>query len=168
MRSDADRIGHHVQIAGQPVGEGLRERFKAAAPRLLVPRRFQVQLEQPGPAVWPFEATARRLVEVGKLGLDFLAREALVCELRYCVRLGNVGEEPSQGQQRPPAMDAAMPIETAEENRMEHPRRARVHIALKHVIELVRIFLRHMAERDCGHPRRELGIELCHKWNPAT
>ena len=74
--------------------------------------------------------------------------------------LPDIREQPPQRQQGPPAVDAAVPVETAEEDRVERARRQRVLVADQHMIELVRIFLRHMAERDARDARGEVGVEL--------
>ena len=62
-------------------------------------------------------------------------------------------------QQRPPAMHAAMPVEAAEEDRVEHARRQRIAVACQDMVELVRIFLRHMAKRDAGESCGEILVE---------
>ncbi len=48
-------------------------------------------------------------------------------------------------------MNAAVPVETSEEDRMKSARRERVLIANQNMVELMRIFFRHMAERDARH-----------------
>jgi hypothetical protein len=44
-----------------------------------------------------------------------------------------------------------MPIEASEKDRVKHAWRQRIGIALENMVELVRIFLRHMAKRDSCH-----------------
>ena len=67
MRADADRIGEHREIAAQPLGEGARQRLELCAPRIVVPRRFEVQVQQPRPAIGPLEPATERPVEIGEL-----------------------------------------------------------------------------------------------------
>jgi hypothetical protein len=57
-------------------------------------------------------------------------------------------------------MDAAVPVEAAEEDRMQLARRQNVGVAVERVLELVRIFARDMAERDAREPARHLRVEL--------
>ena len=64
-------------------------------------------------------------------------------------------------------MDAAVPVETAVEDRVERPGPERIGVARQHMIELVRIFAAHMAERDPGHLRSH-GLIEPHSMNPAT
>ena len=52
-----------------------------------------------------------------------------------------------------------MPVKAAEEDRMQHPRRQRVAVAEQDVVELVRIFARHMAKRDPGEARGQSLVE---------
>src|SRR3954447_5417713 len=129
--------------------------------------RFEVQLEQPPPAVRPLEPAAQRPIEIGELGSVFFVSECLIREGRDRVRLLNLREQSPQRQQGPPAVDAAVPIEAAEEDRVELAWREHVLIAGKHMIELVRIFARDVAEGDACDARSKCGIELGHRWNPA-
>ena len=52
-----------------------------------------------------------------------------------------------------------MPVEASEEDRVQDVRRKRVLVRPEHMVELVRIFLPHMAERDPGEARRRVRIE---------
>ena len=58
-----------------------------------------------------------------------------------------------------------MPVEAAEEDRVQVARGARVGVAEQHMVELVRIFAGDMAERD---PREPLGHRLVEPHRNAT
>jgi hypothetical protein len=125
-----------------------------------VPGRFKVQVQQPCPTVGPLEPGGSRPIEIGELGSDFFRREAGVGELGDGRRFGHVGEQSAQGEQGPPAVDAAVPVEASEKDRVELARRAQVQVAVEDMVELVRIFARDMAERDAREPRGELRVEF--------
>ncbi len=62
-------------------------------------------------------------------------------------------------------MDAAVPVEAPEEDRVKHARRLCILIVQQDMVELVRIFLCDVAERD---PRKSLGKLLVQSHrNPA-
>src|SRR5690348_6346770 len=129
MRADADRIGEDLKVAAQPLGKGASEGFELASPWIAVPRRFELQLKEPCPAVRPLEAAAEGAIEIGELCADILAGEGLVRELRDRRGFLDVRKQPPQRQQRPPAVDAAVPVETAVKDRVKHARRQRVRVA---------------------------------------
>jgi hypothetical protein len=93
-----------------------------------------------------------RAVEVGALDRDRLGGEAGV-EQRADPR-GRVHgwEAAQQACQHPVGVDAGMPVEAAEEHRVERARRAQVLRAGEDVVGLVRIRPRHMPEGDRGEP----------------
>ena len=92
-----------------------------------------------------------RPVEIGQLGGDLLRREGRIRQRVDRARLDHVRIHPPQRQQRPPAVDTAVPVEAAEEDRVEIARSARILIARQHMIELVRIFARDVTQRDPRH-----------------
>src|SRR6185312_1346219 len=167
MRADADRIGQDLEIPTQPSGESPSERLDFRAPMLFVPRRFQVELEQPRPAVGTLEPPARRAVQISEFNPHLLRREAPVRQLLDRPGFRNGREQAAQGQERPPAVHAAVPVEAAEEDRVQDTRRQRVRIGGQHMIELVRIFPGHMTKSDLRQLRCKRRIESRHKWNPA-
>src|ERR1043165_3667379 len=148
MRPRADRVGEDLKVIAKAIRECSCERFQFPAPAtLLVSHRFEMQIEQPGPAVRSLETTAQRPVEIDEFGADLLRGEGLVRELRNLfVRI-----EPVQRQQRPPAMDTAMPVEASVEDRMKRAGSLCVRVAFKNMVELVRIFLGHMPKSDLAH-----------------
>ncbi len=160
MRAHPDRIGHHAEVGVQATGECTRERLQRFGPaRIVVARGLEVKLQQPGPAVRPLEPPAQRPVQIGQLNAHLLRREAAVGELLDRPRFVRIREQPPQRQQRPPAVHAAVPVEAAEEDRVQHMRRQRILVRPEHMVELVRIFLPHMAERDAGEACRRICIE---------
>src|SRR4029079_15236077 len=136
------------QMLVKTSSEGTCERLEIGAPGCGVPSGFEVEVKQPGPAVRPLEPAAQRTIEIGALRLYLLRGEAIVRDANDRVGFGNIGKQAPQRQQRPPSVDAAVPIEAAEEDRMQHSRRLRVRVAFQHMIELVRIFSGDVAERD--------------------
>src|SRR5690349_13831851 len=94
---------------------------------------FQVEIEQPTPAVWALKAAACWPVEISELGSDIFGCETLVGEAADLPCLGNVGEESLKRQQSPPAVDATVPIEAAEEDRVKRARGQRVRVAGEHM-----------------------------------
>ena len=89
-------------------------------------------------------------------------RAPFLIDMARDLGLGHVREQPPQRQQGPPAMDAAVPVETAEKDRVKRLGPQRIIIAVEHMVELVRIFARDMAERDPGHMACEFGCKLDH------
>jgi hypothetical protein len=63
-------------------------------------------------------------------------------------------------QQRPPPVDAAVPIETAKEDRVKLSWRKRVLNAEEHMVELVRIFFRDVPQRDPRQVRGKTCVQL--------
>src|SRR5438045_7281890 len=116
MRSDADRVSQDREIIMQPLCEGARERFERPPPIPFMSRCLQMQLKQPRPAIRPLEPAAQRPIEISKLTADLFGRESLAGEPLYRFRFFSVRKQPAQCQQRPPAVDAAVPIEAAEED----------------------------------------------------
>jgi hypothetical protein len=49
-------------------------------------------------------------------------------------------------------MYATVPVEAAKEDRVKLARRTEVFVAKEHMVELLRIFLAHMAQRDPREP----------------
>jgi hypothetical protein len=159
--ADADRIGQLAKIGAQSLCEGTGQRLQLGGPAAIVMTRgFQVKVEQPAPAVGPFEPGRERPVEIGKLGRYLFGGEAVVCQIGNGRSFFDPWKQSPQSQQRPPAMDAAVPVEAAVEDRMELARRPSVLIAEQHMVELVRIFLGDVAQRDAGELARQLSIEL--------
>ena len=77
MRADADRIGQHWQDSRAAARRRRGPAARAAPPRpVVVPRRLEVQVEQPGPAIGPLEPGRQRPVEIGELGRDLAGGEA--------------------------------------------------------------------------------------------
>src|SRR5206468_4307109 len=123
-----------------------RERLELSRPAPIMTRRFKVQIEQPGPAIRPLEPAAQRPMEIGELDCNPFACECLAGEPRDGVCFLDVREQPPQGEQGPPAVDATVPVEAAEEDRMQLAWRQRVVTREQHMVELVGIFTRDMAE----------------------
>jgi len=167
MGSDPDRVRHDVEIGAKALRKDGRQRLQLIAPAFVVPGRLEMKLEQPGPTVRPLEASARGPVEIGKLGAHLLGRETAVRQLGDRRRFIHLREQSSKREQGPPAVDAAVPVEAAKEDRVKRAGRQSIRVTVQHMIELVRIFLGHMAEGDCRHPRGEPGIEPSHRRKPA-
>jgi hypothetical protein len=162
VRTDADRVSQDREIVAEPLRERTRKRLERISPWFGVARRFQVKSEQPCLAVGPLETAAERPLEIAEFAGDLLLREAIRCQIGDRVALGDRREQPPHGQQRPPAVDAAMPVEAAVEDWVKLPRRQRIVVAEQHVVELVRIFLPHMTERYPRHVRSQVGVQCAH------
>src|SRR5690606_24333605 len=72
-------------------------------------------------------------------------------------RLGQVRIQPVQGEQGPPAVHARVPVEAAEEERVQGARALHVAGAAHHVVQLVRVLAGHVAERGAGVQAGDLG-----------
>src|SRR5271154_4966252 len=78
-------------------------------------------------------------------------------------------ELPVKGRQQPMAVQTGMPVETAEEDRMQRAWRLRVGGAVQYVIKLVGIFACDMAERNGGKARCQFGRDsVRHLRNTST
>ena len=163
MSADANRVGQNLKIMAQASGEFIGERLEIRTPCRPMPSRFEMQVEQPPPALGPLESAAELAAEIVELDPKLVRRERRVRKIRDPL----VWVKPVQRQQAPPAVDATVPVEAAEEDWVKLARRAGVFVAEQHVVELVWIFLGHMTQRDGRHARGEVGIEP-HRWNPAT
>src|SRR3954471_4518526 len=75
MRSNADRIGQDLQIIAQPLRESARQRLELGGPSLVMPGRFQVQVEQPREAIRTLKAAAQRPVDISELGRHLVTGE---------------------------------------------------------------------------------------------
>ena len=119
--------------------------------------RLGVEREQPGPAIGPLEPAGIGAVEIGELAGDLARRQHLV-DQRLDPRAGRqVGEKPGDAQQQPPAVDAAVPVEAAEEDRMKRARPGNVLRPVQDMVELVRIFAADMADAMSANRRRSRG-----------
>ncbi len=167
MRPHADRVGQHGQVIAKAVGEGARQKFELGCPTFVVARRFEVQIEQPTPAVGTLEPASHRPLEKGDLAGDLLKGEAVISQLRDRISLGDLWKQPSDCQQRPPAVNAAMPVEASVEDRVKDTRRREILVCSQHLVQLVRIFLAHVAERDPRQVGGKVGVESGHRRNPA-
>src|ERR1044071_2606696 len=108
------------------MGKGARERVDLRGPALLMASRLEVKVEQPGPPIWSLESPAQRPIEIGQFRRDLFLGEGAGGERTYVRGLGKVGKKPAQGQQGPPTVHAAVPIEASEEDRMQDARRCEV------------------------------------------
>ena len=157
MRADRDRIGEQRQIGCEPFRKGPGQRLQPLTPcAIFMPRGLGVQGQQPAPAIGPFEPARFGSVEIGEFGRQLVGREGFIRQRGDLVRFGHLREQPPQGQQRPPAMDAAVPVVTAEKHRMRLARRADIRVRGEDVIVLEGIGPRHMAERDPGVAARQI------------
>ena len=129
---------------------------------------FGLQREQPAPAIGPLEAARGGAGEVSDFGGDVGGRHRFGkqradarrgCEIRIAAQ--DAGEQPV-------AMDAGMPVERAEIDGVcgawaDHVVRAR-----HHVVHLVRILARDMAEREAGELLGQIGRELGHAFTGSS
>src|SRR5690606_3050730 len=123
--------------------ESARKRLELAGPVPVgVSGRFQMQVEQPRPAIGPLEPCRERPGQISALHGNFFGGECAVREALDLEGFGAIAIQPPNRQQRPPAVNATMPVETAEEDGVKLSRWPCILVAAKHVIELVRIFLR--------------------------
>ena len=88
-------------------------------------------------------------------GNGIVLSEGLVCESGYRHNFRNLRERPPQRQQRPPTVDAAVPVEAAVEDRVERRRQLHVLGPDHDMVELVRPFAAEMAERQRREARGE-------------
>ena len=66
VRADGDRIGEDAEVIAKPPRKGPRQRFDpCAALCILMPFGLVMQIQQPAPAIGPFEPAGRRPVEIG-------------------------------------------------------------------------------------------------------
>ncbi len=150
MGAGADGIGQPGQIESEPVGEGPRQRLQIRRPFGIVTLRLGVEREQPGPAIRTLERAGISAIEIGKLAFD-PGRDQHLVEQGFDPR-GDLEarKQPPGTQQQPIAVDAAVPVEAAEEDRMQRARPERVLGPLHDMVELVRKFAGDVAERELG------------------
>ena len=143
------RVRSSFLLAQDDVGQGAQQQFPRRAAQGVL------QGQQPGPAVGALEPSAQRTVEIGELAGDLFGSERLVREPRNLfARIESV-----ERQQGPPAVDAAVPVEAAEKDRVERAWRTQILVAEQDMVELVRKFPGHMAKRDPGEARAEGLVE---------
>ena len=111
----------------EPLGERVGQRrsvFAQRRPSSFVCRaKFARQHQQPGPAIGPLETAGVRPRQIGELARDVVWRECAVEQRADRVGLGQVGEAAVEPRQQPVAVHAGMPVEAAEEDRMQRARR---------------------------------------------
>ena len=128
-----------------------------------MPLQFGMQCEQPRPAIGPLKSCGHGTIKEGPFYGDFFRHQHFIGARVDVGCLRHVREKPGQPHDLPPAMDAAMPVETAMENRMERGRYARILWPVQHQIHLVRIRLADVAKRGAGKLRRNGGGQYCHR-----
>ncbi len=167
MGAGADRIGQLGQIEFEPFGKGGGERLQIRGPGpVVMAPRLAMEREQPAPAVRPLEAAGISAVEIGELARNVAGRQHLLRQRLDLPRLGQLGKQPSHAQHQPPAMDAAVPVEAAEEDRVQVAGAEHVLRPFHHMIELMRIFASDVAERDRSEAAGNFGGELVGHRNP--
>ena len=144
----------------KPLGEGAGQQLELVSPQMVImPRRFEVEIEQPAPAIGPLEPGRRWPVEIGKLRRHLAGRETEIGQLRDALGVAIFRGETAQGEQGPPAVDAAVPVEAAVEDRVQRAGAEQILVPADHMVELVRIFAGDMAKRMCAKVVRDGAIE---------
>ena len=162
MGADAQRIGELGQEGVEAGGEIARQRLQRRRPRRIVAREFRVQRQRPGPAIGAFEPGAHRAGEIGAFARDIGGREHRVGAGADGGRLRHVGIEPHQLHHLPPAMDAAVPVETAVEDRVMRAWGPGVLRPGQHQIHLEGIFAAEMRQGEAGEAAGDIGGEQGH------
>ena len=121
-----------------------------------------LELEQPGPAVRPFEGATPRPVEVGTLGCDACRRKVRVEPLHDRRRLGQAAMQSQHSHQQPVHVHGRVPVVAAVKRRMHFARRQVAVRRCQKVIELARIFAHHVGERDARKTAGEFGCQRAH------
>ena len=149
------RVGKPVEIA---VGDRLRERCQLARPALRVDiacvRELRRELQKPCPAVAALEGAAFRPAKIRDFRSYVRRRKVRVERPADQRRFGDVCLQPEDARKQPMRVHAGMPVEAAEERRMEHARRRDIRRAGHDVIELVRELALDVREREAGKCRR--------------
>src|SRR5881628_1514842 len=114
MGPDANGIGQDREIIAKPRSERASQRLQLFPPAFFMARSFEVQIEQPSPAIRPLEPAAQRPAEISEFGANLFAGKCLVGQPRDAVPFLDMREQPPQGEQRPPAVDATVPVEAPE------------------------------------------------------
>src|SRR5579862_6345231 len=154
MHARTHRIGGEREPGLKSSYKGFRERLQQIAPALalqgFVLRQFARKHERPCPAVRAFEAAGFGPRKIGDFRRDVRGGEPFVEQQPYFCTFGQVGKTPVKARQKPVTMDAGVPVETAEENRMERARALHI-VRVRHdMVELVRPLAADMAK---GRPR---------------
>ena len=123
------------------------------------PPEFGGEHQQPRPAVGPFKPARLWPAQIGALGFDLGVGESVIEQRAHVGAFGAVWKAAQAAGQRPVAVYAGMPVEAAEEHWMQRTGAERVGVAGEHVVELVRILPRHVAERDAGEVGGDVGGE---------
>src|SRR5690606_3328590 len=85
--------------------------------------RLGVEREEPRPAIGTLEGGGVRTIEEGAFARDLFGDEHFIGAGADVGGDGQVGEAAREAEDLPPAMDAAMPVEAAVEDRMMLARR---------------------------------------------
>ena len=153
MPAAADRIGQPRQVIREAHGERTRERLDRRRPwRALVRDQLAVQREQPAPAIRSLEPTRIGPVQPRQLARDLGRHQHRIGACADGDGFGHGGEGARQPHHLPPAMDAAMPVETAMEDRVQAVGRDQVARPGQDQVELERPSLSQMPERQGGEP----------------
>jgi hypothetical protein len=149
-----DRIVGLGQEILEPLDEGAGQRRVARGPGPIgVPHQFGLQHQVPGPAIGALEASAFGPSQIGDLGGDLVLGEGVVEQGDDGLGLVHLGAGAQQGGQQPVAVDAGVPVEAAEEDRVQVARRTARPRRFPSRGPACWDIRGHMAQRDLGEPR---------------
>src|SRR5262249_24892871 len=95
-----------------------------------------------------------------------LRRKVRIDECSYLLRLREIREATMKMNEEPVAVHARVPVEAPIEDRMERARCLKIGFPLEHVIELVRVLVRDVSERDASERGSiDVGEANAHRWN---
>ena len=146
MGPDAQRIGELGQEGVEARGEGERERFERGRPRRVVRFGLGVEREEPGPAIGALEGGGVGAIEEGAFARDFFGDEHGVGARADPGGDGEVREAAREAEDLPPAVDTAVPVETAVKDRVMLAGRLGVLGGAQDEVHLVGIFAAEVGE----------------------
>src|SRR5207253_3414390 len=103
--------------------------------------------QKPGPPIRPLERRAQRACEIADFAFCFHRGQLSIEQLLDLPCFAQLRKESQQSRQQPVSVDARMPVEAAEENRMQLPWRSQICALVKYMIELVWVLASYVRQR---------------------